>query len=89
VTPLVARAPFDPSNTVALLCGPEVIMRFAVMELQKRGVPQDRMYLSMERNMRCALGYCGHCQYGPGFVCKDGPVYRFDQIAFVFGKAEV
>src|SRR5208337_783485 len=50
-----ARAPFDPSNTVALLCGPEVMMRFAVMELQKRGVPHDRIYLSMERNMRCAL----------------------------------
>jgi NAD(P)H-flavin reductase len=89
VTPLVARAPFDPSNTVALLCGPEVMMRFAVMELQKRGVPHDRIYLSMERNMKCALGYCGHCQYGPGFVCKDGPVYRFDQIVSVFGKSEV
>jgi len=89
VTPLVARAPFDPSNTVALLCGPEVMMRFAIMELQKRGVPHDRMYLSMERNMKCALGVCGHCQYGPGFVCKDGPVYRFDQIASVFGKSEV
>jgi hypothetical protein len=79
----------NPTNTVALLCGPEVMMRFAVMELQKRGVPQGRIYLSMERNMKCALGYCGHCQYGPTFVCKDGPVFRFDSIASIFGKGEI
>jgi NAD(P)H-flavin reductase len=89
VTPLVARAPFNPSNTVALLCGPEIMMRFATMELQKRGVPAERTYLSMERNMKCALGYCGHCQYGPTFVCKDGPVLRLDRIASIFGKAEI
>jgi NAD(P)H-flavin reductase len=89
VTPLVARAPFDPSNTVALLCGPEVMMRYAVMELLKRGVPSERIYLSMERNMKCALGFCGHCQYGPTFVCKDGPVFRFDRIAPIFGRGEI
>jgi NAD(P)H-flavin reductase len=89
VTPLIARAPFNPSNTVALTCGPEIMMRFAVMELQKRGVPADRIFLSMERNMKCALGYCGHCQYGPTFVCKDGPVYRLDHIASIFGKSEI
>lgn len=89
VTPLVARAPFTPSNTVALVCGPEVMMRFAVLELQKRGVPSEKIYLSMERNMKCGLGYCGHCQYGPKFVCKDGPVFRLDQIAPIFGKGEI
>jgi NAD(P)H-flavin reductase len=89
VTPLVARAPFNPSNTVALVCGPEIMMRFAVMELQKRGVAAERTYLSMERNMKCALGYCGHCQYGPTFVCKDGPVFRLDNIAAIFGKGEI
>lgn len=89
VTPLVARAPFNPSNTVALVCGPEIMMRFAAMELQKRGVPEDRIYLSMERNMKCALGFCGHCQYGPTFVCKDGPVYRLDRISSIFGKGEI
>jgi NAD(P)H-flavin reductase len=89
VTPLVARAPFNPSNTVALVCGPEIMMRFAAMELQKRGVPPERTYLSMERNMKCALGYCGHCQYGPTFICKDGPVFRLDQIASIFGKGEI
>lgn len=89
VTPLVARAPFNPSNTVALVCGPEIMMRFASMELQKRGVPPERTYLSMERNMKCAVGYCGHCQYGPMFVCKDGPVFRLDRIATIFGKGEI
>lgn len=89
VTPLVARAPFTPSQTVALVCGPEVMMRFAVLELQKRGVPSEKIYLSMERNMKCGLGYCGHCQYGSTFVCKDGPVFRLDSIVSVFGKAEI
>ena len=89
VTPLVARAPFTPSNTIALLCGPEIMMRFAVTELQKRGVSPERTYLSLERNMKCAVGFCGHCQYGAMFVCKDGPVFRLDQIAPIFGKAEI
>jgi NAD(P)H-flavin reductase len=89
VTPLVARAPFTPSNTIALLCGPEIMMRFAVSELQKRGVPPERTYVSLERNMKCAVGFCGHCQFGPTFVCKDGPVFRLDQIASIFGKAEI
>jgi len=89
VTALIARAPFDPSNAAALVCGPEVMMRFTVMELQKRGVTPDRTYLSMERNMKCAVGFCGHCQYGPHFICKDGPIFRFDRIESIFGKAEI
>jgi NAD(P)H-flavin reductase len=89
VSTLIARAPFDPSNTTALVCGPEVMMRFAVMELHSRGVPADRTYLYMERNMKCAIGFCGHCQYGSYFICKDGPIFRFDRIEAIFGKAEV
>jgi NAD(P)H-flavin reductase len=89
VTPLVARAPFDPSNTLALVCGPEIMMRFAIIELQRRGVSQERIFVSMERNMKCALGYCGHCQYGSTFVCKDGPVFRLDRIEPIFGKGEI
>jgi NAD(P)H-flavin reductase len=89
VTTLVGRAPFDSSNTVALVCGPEVMMRFAVMEMQKRGIAPQRIYVSMERNMKCAVGFCGHCQLGPAFICKDGPVFRFDRIEPVFGKAEI
>jgi NAD(P)H-flavin reductase len=89
VTTLIGRAPLEPLNTVALVCGPEVMMRFTVMELQKRGVAAERTYVSMERNMKCAIGFCGHCQYGPTFICKDGPVFRFDRIASIFGRAEV
>jgi NAD(P)H-flavin reductase len=89
VTTMIGRAPFDPTNTVALACGPEVMMRFAVMEFQRRGLPLQRIYLSMERNMKCAIGFCGHCQFGPAFICKDGPVFRFDRIEPIFGKAEI
>jgi NAD(P)H-flavin reductase len=89
VTTMIGRAPFDPTNTVALACGPEVMMRFAVMEFQRRGLSPERIYLSMERNMKCAIGFCGHCQYGPAFICKDGPVFRFDHIAPIFSKAEI
>lgn len=89
VTTLISRAGFDPTNTLALVCGPEVMMRFGVMELERRGVPTDKIYLSMERNMKCAIGFCGHCQYGPAFVCKDGPVFRLDRIAPIFGQAEI
>jgi NAD(P)H-flavin reductase len=89
VTTMIPRAPFDPSNTVAFICGPEVMMRFTVMELQKRGVASERTFLSMERNMKCGIGLCGHCQYGPVFTCKDGPVFSFDRIAALLGRAEV
>ena len=89
VTTLIPRAPFDPQNAAALICGPEVMMRFTVQALQKRGVAADRTYLSLERNMKCGIGLCGHCQFGPHFICKDGPVFRLDQIQRFFGKWEV
>lgn len=89
VTTLVPKAPFDPLNTVAMVCGPEVMMRFTVMELQKRGVGSDSIFVSMERNMKCAIGLCGHCQYGPAFICKDGPVFAYDRVQDLFGKREV
>lgn len=89
VTTLIARAPFDPLNTTAFVCGPEVMMRFAVTELQRRGVQPEETYLSLERNMRCAVGVCGHCQVGPYFVCKDGPVFRFAELALYFGRREL
>jgi NAD(P)H-flavin reductase len=89
VTTMIGRAPFDPSNTVAMICGPEVMMRFTVMELLKRGVAAERTYLSAERNMKCGIGFCGHCQYGPTFVCKDGPVFALPSIAAILGKAEI
>jgi NAD(P)H-flavin reductase len=80
VTTLLARAAFDPASAVAFLCGPEVMMRFAALELRRRGVADARLHVSLERNMRCGLGHCGHCQLGPFFVCKDGPVFRLEAV---------
>ena len=84
ITNLIPRAPFDPQNTLAMVCGPEIMMHFTVNELQRRGVRPEQIYVSMERNMKCGIGLCGHCQYGPHFVCKEGPVFRYDQIADLF-----
>ena len=80
VTNLVKYAEFDPAKTVAMVCGPEVMMRFGAAALRNAGVPESAIYLSMERNMKCAVGFCGHCQLGPVFVCKDGPVFTFDRL---------
>ena len=74
VTDLIARAQFDASRTVAFVCGPEAMMRFATRALHERGVPLDRIRLSAERNMQCAIAHCGHCQLGDIFVCREGPV---------------
>lgn len=89
VTNLIGRARFDPADTAALICGPGVMMRFAVQELQSRGVGPENIYLSLERNMQCGLGLCGHCQLGPFFVCKDGPVFSYERIGSWFAKREV
>ncbi len=89
VTQLIPRAPFDPQNTVAMVCGPEIMMRFTVLELEKRGVAPEIIYVSMERNMKCAIGMCGHCQYGPNFVCKDGPVFSYKRIQGLLTKWEI
>ena len=89
VTRLIPRAPFDPQNTVAMVCGPEIMMRFTAAELVKRGVVKEDIYVSMERNMKCAIGMCGHCQYGPNFVCKDGPVFSYSQIQGLLTKWEI
>jgi NAD(P)H-flavin reductase len=80
VTTLVGRADFDPAQTIAMICGPEVMMRFTVVELRKRGIREESIFISMERNMKCAVGFCGHCLFGPTFICKDGPVFRFDRV---------
>ena len=80
VTKLIRRASFDPANTVAMACGPEVMMRFAATALRERGVAPSDVWLSLERSMKCATGHCGHCQLGPLFICKDGPVVRHDRV---------
>jgi NAD(P)H-flavin reductase len=89
VTQLIGRAPFDPLNTIAMVVGPEVMMRFTTMELEKRGVSDDNIYVSLERNMKCAIGLCGHCQFGPLFVCKDGPVFRHSQVKHLLTRWEI
>lgn len=89
VTTLIPRTPFDAHSAVAMVCGPEVMMRFTVQALETRGVPLDNVYVSMERNMKCAVGFCGHCQYGPTFICKDGPVFPYSRIRHLFGIREV
>lgn len=89
VTKLIARGGFDARDTVAYVCGPEIMMRYAAQALIDKGVAPERLYLSMERNMKCAIGFCGHCQWGPDFVCKDGPVFRHDRVARRLAQSEV
>jgi NAD(P)H-flavin reductase len=89
VTTMILKAPFDPRNTVAFVCGPEVMMRFTAAEMVKRGVDPHSIYVSMERNMKCGIGLCGHCQFGPVFVCKDGPVFPYAQIKEMLVKWEI
>lgn len=79
------RLRVDPANTVVFSCGPEIMMRFVVFEALARRVPKDRIFLSMERNMRCGQGGCGHCQIGPFFACQDGPVFSYSRIEPFFG----
>ncbi len=73
-------------NTIVMMCGPEGMMQACVHELLLRDIKERSIYLSMERNMQCALSQCGHCQYGADFVCRDGPVFSFDQIKPLFGR---
>ena len=80
VTALIGRASVTPEETLALVCGPEVMMRFVAAELLGRGVPAERLRLSMERAMSCGVGLCGHCQLRELFVCLDGPVLTADRV---------
>lgn len=80
VTGLIGKHLPDPKNSRVFLCGPEIMMKFAIQELLRFEVPENEIYLSMERNMKCAVGFCGHCQYGPHFMCKDGPIFSFEQV---------
>jgi NAD(P)H-flavin reductase len=89
VPTLISRAQFDPREAVAFVCGPEIMMRFTASALLEAGAASERIHLSMERNMKCGIGLCGHCQFGPHFVCKDGPVMRCDRIAPIFAVQEV
>ncbi len=89
VTQLIGRAPFDPLNSQALVCGPELMMRFTTQELMKRGISGSNIYVSLERNMKCGIGLCGHCQIGSVFVCKDGPVFQHSQVEHLLTRWEL
>ena len=80
VTQLIEQAAFQPQNTLAMVCGPEVMMRFVASALVEREIDPENIFLSMERNMKCAIGHCGHCQFGPNFLCRDGPVLSYEKL---------
>jgi NAD(P)H-flavin reductase len=79
----------DPANTTAFTVGPEIMMRFTVRALLDAGVPADRVFLSMERGMRCGVALCGHCQLGPYLICRDGPVFGYPEVARWLGVREL
>ena len=89
VTTLFDYIKLDVRETIAYVCGPEIMMKFCVQELEERGLSPDQVYLSMERNMKCAVGFCGHCQYGPTFICKEGPVYPLPRVRELLDKKEL
>jgi len=85
VTELFDQAQLPIENSEALLCGPEPMIRACVQKLLEEGLSAEKIWISMERNMQCALGQCGHCQYGEKFICKDGPVFSYAEIRHIFG----
>ncbi|MFR9800353.1 FAD/NAD(P)-binding protein [Streptomyces sp. MS06] len=89
VTSLLDRAPFDPGTAWAFVCGPEPMIRAAARDLTERGVAAERIRVSLERNMRCATGHCGHCQLGPLLLCRDGPVVGWDRAAPLLAVREL
>lgn len=84
VTDMITSLQLDANNTIAMMCGPEGMMQAATLALINQGISGEAIYLSMERNMECGIGHCGHCQYGGLFVCKDGPVFAYDCIKALF-----
>jgi NAD(P)H-flavin reductase len=89
VTKHMGRTDFDPAKAIAMMCGPEIMMRFAAREFERLGMPSKNIWITMERNMRCGAALCGHCQFGPSFICREGPVYRYDEVAQLLTVREV
>jgi NAD(P)H-flavin reductase len=89
VTTLFKYVRLQPTRSLAFACGPEIMMRFVARDLETNGLARENIYLSMERNMKCALGFCGHCQYGPHFICKDGPIFSYDRMRPLLEKYEL
>jgi NAD(P)H-flavin reductase len=89
VTHPIPGLAFDPGSAAALVCGPEIMIRFVAAALMERGIPSSRIAVSLERNMRCGVGLCGHCQLGPTLICRDGPVYAYDDVEPYLGVKEL
>ena len=89
VTKLFSKIDFDAGNAKAIICGPEIMMRFCAGELKARGMSPEDIYVSMERNMKCAVGLCGHCQFGSDFVCKEGPVFTYEHVGKLMTVKEI
>jgi NAD(P)H-flavin reductase len=82
-TTLLDNIKIDIDRSVAVVCGPPIMMKYGTKRLVEMGYRDDQIYLSMEKNMSCGLGKCGHCMMGEFFVCKDGPVFTYDEIKHV------
>ncbi len=89
MTALIEPARLAPGNSVAFVCGPDIMMRFTADALAAAGIPVHRIRVSLERNMRCGVGWCGHCQLGPLLVCRDGPVVGYDWAAALMRVREL
>lgn len=89
VTQFLPRLGLSAEDTVAMICGPEIMIRATGRAVADLGVPPDRIHASMERNMKCALGTCGHCQFGPLFLCRDGPVFSLERIESLMSIPEL
>ena len=89
VTDLLRRVRVNAERTMVMVCGPRILNRVAAWQFLQLHVPQKQVYVSLERNMNCGFGRCGHCQYGAKFVCRDGPVFCFADIAPIFAKEEI
>lgn len=90
VPPLLNEIDFGrPENTVVMTCGPEIMMHLTLQAALRLGVPFCQLWITMERNMKCAIGHCGHCQFGPHFICKDGPVLRYDRVDTLLSVADL
>lgn len=89
VTELLKGRTIDPARTSALICGPEIMLRFSAYTLLDLGIAAENIHVSMERNMKCAVKMCGRCQFGPFFICHDGPVFSFDRVQRLFRIREV
>ena len=80
ITTLFPKVSIDPHETVAVTCGPPIMYRFVLMEMLGKGIPENHIYLSLERRMKCGVGKCGHCQIHEYYCCQDGPVFRYADI---------